>query len=119
MTDMQKGQFGCLLHPSLRGSACTNPGYCAAYSSKAIQMLLFSLVNSCRSLHNPPGILLLTCTTCWSPVLQFDDICEAVRISRSVKNPYRTILRRRYRPQLVISLLVPIFQQLTGINAIM
>eukprot|EP00878_Enallax_costatus_P003747 GHUV01003963.1.p1 GENE.GHUV01003963.1~~GHUV01003963.1.p1 ORF type:complete len:430 (+),score=129.74 GHUV01003963.1:238-1527(+) len=51
--------------------------------------------------------------------VEFDDICEAVRVSRSVRNPYRTILRRRYRPQLVISVLVPIFQQLTGINAIM
>jgi hypothetical protein len=36
-----------------------------------------------------------------------------------VKNPYRTILRRRYWPQLTISVLIPIFQQLTGINAIM
>lgn len=51
--------------------------------------------------------------------VQFDDICEAVRVSRAVRNPYRTILRRRYRPQLVISVLVPVFQQLTGINAIM
>uniref|UniRef100_A0A383WEJ5 Major facilitator superfamily (MFS) profile domain-containing protein n=1 Tax=Tetradesmus obliquus TaxID=3088 RepID=A0A383WEJ5_TETOB len=51
--------------------------------------------------------------------VEFDDIVEAVRISASVKNPWRTITRRRYWPQLVISILVPIFQQLTGINAIM
>lgn len=51
--------------------------------------------------------------------LQFEDICEAARISEGVKNPYRTILRRRYWPQLTISVLIPIFQQLTGINAIM
>ncbi|KAF6250807.1 sugar carrier protein A [Scenedesmus sp. NREL 46B-D3] len=50
---------------------------------------------------------------------EFDDICEAVRVSASVSNPWRTITRRRYWPQLVISVLVPIFQQLTGINAIM
>ena len=55
------------------------------------------------------------CLVCW----QFDDICEAVRVTQSVKNPYRTILRRRYRPQLVISVLIPAFQQLTGINAIL
>jgi hypothetical protein len=36
-----------------------------------------------------------------------------------VSNPYRTILKRRYWPQLCICVLVPIFQQLTGINAIM
>jgi MFS family permease len=51
--------------------------------------------------------------------VEFDDIVEAVRISAAVKNPWRTITRRRYWPQLIISILVPIFQQLTGINAIM
>ncbi|KAF6258859.1 sugar carrier protein A [Scenedesmus sp. NREL 46B-D3] len=49
---------------------------------------------------------------------EFDDIVEAVRVSAAVSNPWRTITRRRYWPQLVISVLVPIFQQLTGINAI-
>lgn len=50
---------------------------------------------------------------------QFEDICEAVEVSRAVRNPYRTILKRRYWPQLCISVMIPIFQQLTGINAIM
>jgi len=50
---------------------------------------------------------------------EFDDICEAVHVASHVKNPWRTITRRRYWPQLVISTLVPAFQQLTGINAIM
>jgi len=39
--------------------------------------------------------------------------------THSVKNPYRTICKRRYWPQLVITVLIPAFQQLTGINAIM
>jgi hypothetical protein len=47
------------------------------------------------------------------------DICEAVNVASTIKNPYRTILRRRYWPQLSITMLIPIFQQLTGINAIM
>lgn len=51
--------------------------------------------------------------------VEFEDICEAVEVSRAVRNPYRTILKRRYWPQLVMSVLIPIFQQLTGINAIM
>jgi len=52
--------------------------------------------------------------------VEFEDICEAVRVSNSVKtNPYRTILKRRYWPQLFITVLIPAFQQLTGINAIM
>jgi len=52
--------------------------------------------------------------------VEFEDICEAVNVSNSVKtNPYRTILKRRYWPQLFITVLIPAFQQLTGINAIM
>ena len=51
---------------------------------------------------------------------EFDDIVEAVAVAQSVtESPYRTILRRRYLPQLVISILIPTFQQFTGINAIM
>jgi hypothetical protein len=38
---------------------------------------------------------------------QFEDIQEAVRIDQSIKtNPYRTITRRRYWPQLCITILV-------------
>ena len=39
-------------------------------------------------------------------------------MSRTVRNPWGTILRRRYRPQLIISIMIPIFQQWVGINAI-
>lgn len=51
--------------------------------------------------------------------VEFEDIQEAVTIANSIKNPYRTITRRRYWPQLAITILIPAFQQLTGINAIM
>jgi sugar porter (SP) family MFS transporter len=51
--------------------------------------------------------------------VEYDDICEAVDVAKSIKNPYRTIVQRRYWPQLVITTLVPAFQQLSGINAIM
>jgi hypothetical protein len=51
--------------------------------------------------------------------VEFEDINEAVHIASSVGNPYLTILKRRYWPQLIITLLIPAFQQLTGINAIM
>lgn len=43
---------------------------------------------------------------------------EAVNVSRTVSNPFTAIFSRRYTPQLVISLLIPTFQQFTGINAI-
>ena len=35
-----------------------------------------------------------------------------------VKNPWRTLLERRFRPQLCITVLMPFFQQFTGINAV-
>lgn len=51
--------------------------------------------------------------------IEMQDIQSAVRAADALPNPYRTILMRRYRPQLVICILIPIFQQFTGINAIM
>lgn len=50
--------------------------------------------------------------------VELEDIVDAVNVSRTVRNPWGTILRRRYRPQLVISIMIPIFQQWVGINAI-
>ncbi len=38
---------------------------------------------------------------------------------RNAPNPYLTILKRRCWPQLIICVLLPLFQQFTGINAIM
>lgn len=49
---------------------------------------------------------------------EYEDICTAAFAASQVKHPFRTILQRRYRPQLVLALAIPIFQQLTGINAI-
>ncbi|KAJ0973601.1 hypothetical protein J5N97_015566 [Dioscorea zingiberensis] len=51
--------------------------------------------------------------------LEFNEILEASRIAQQVKHPFRNLLRRRNRPQLIIAILLQIFQQLTGINAIM
>jgi hypothetical protein len=50
---------------------------------------------------------------------EFDDIVEANEMSKSVKHPFRNILERKYRPQLVMAVAIPFFQQFTGINAIM
>lgn len=36
---------------------------------------------------------------------------EAARQSRMIKNPYKSILKRKYRPQLVIASIFMIFQQ--------
>ncbi|CAA2990283.1 sugar transport 1-like [Olea europaea subsp. europaea] len=51
---------------------------------------------------------------------EFNDILAAKNEARLVQNPWQNILKRRcYRPQLVMSILIPFFQQLTGINVVM
>lgn len=50
---------------------------------------------------------------------EFNEIVEASRLAHEVKHPFRNLLLRRNRPQLVIAVLLQIFQQFTGINAIM
>lgn len=49
---------------------------------------------------------------------EFNDLVKASNISKTVNTSYRTILQRRYRPQLVMSMAIPFFQQVTGINVI-
>lgn len=51
--------------------------------------------------------------------LEFQELLEASRVAKEVKHPFRNLLKRRNRPQLVISVALQIFQQFTGINAIM
>lgn len=48
---------------------------------------------------------------------EFDDLVEASEIARSVKHPFRNLLQRKNRPQLVMAVCIPAFQQLTGNNS--
>ncbi|CAA2960906.1 sugar transport 1-like [Olea europaea subsp. europaea] len=51
---------------------------------------------------------------------EFNDILAAKNEARLVQNPWQNIFKRLcYRPQLVMSILIPFFQQLTGINVVM
>eukprot|EP01018_Ginkgo_biloba_P005971 Gb_00132 [translate_table: standard] len=49
---------------------------------------------------------------------ELDDLVKASEQSKMVKHPFRNILKRKYRPHLVMALVIPLFQQLTGINVI-
>lgn len=50
---------------------------------------------------------------------EFGDIVYAARQSQLIKNPYWNLIsKKKYRPQLVISVIFMIFQQFDGINAI-
>ncbi|GMH26912.1 hypothetical protein Nepgr_028755 [Nepenthes gracilis] len=50
---------------------------------------------------------------------EFNDLVAASEESRKMENPWGYLLRRKYRPHLTMAIAIPIFQQLTGINAIM
>ncbi|KAL8539548.1 hypothetical protein ACS0TY_001235 [Phlomoides rotata] len=49
---------------------------------------------------------------------EFDDLIEASYAAKSVQHPFTNLLQRKYRPQLIMSIAIPFFQQVTGINAV-
>ncbi|CDP20721.1 unnamed protein product [Coffea canephora] len=51
--------------------------------------------------------------------LEYKDILEACAESKKVKHPWRDLRKKHYRPQLCVSVLIPLFQQFTGINVVM
>jgi MFS family permease len=51
---------------------------------------------------------------------EFDDLSTASEEAKAVENPWLELFfGGKYKPQLTFSLLIPFFQQLTGINVIM
>ncbi|XP_058090281.1 sugar transport protein MST6-like [Magnolia sinica] len=50
---------------------------------------------------------------------EFEDLIQASQIAKLVDHPWKNIMERKYRPQLIMAIAIPFFQQLTGINVIM
>ncbi|KAK6917456.1 Major facilitator, sugar transporter-like [Dillenia turbinata] len=50
---------------------------------------------------------------------EYDDLVAASEASKKVEHPWRNLLQAKYRPHLTMAILIPFFQQLTGINVIM
>ncbi|KAK4595625.1 hypothetical protein RGQ29_013919 [Quercus rubra] len=50
---------------------------------------------------------------------EFNDLVAASEASKAVEHPWRNIRNRKNRPQLIMSMAIPFFQQFTGINVIM
>ena len=50
---------------------------------------------------------------------EFDSIVHACEMARQVKDPFRKLMKPASRPPLVIAIFLQVFQQFTGINAIM
>ncbi|KAJ0975928.1 hypothetical protein J5N97_017893 [Dioscorea zingiberensis] len=51
--------------------------------------------------------------------LEFDDMVAASEEAKAIEHPWSNIMRSKYRPQLTMAILIPFFQQFTGINVIM
>ncbi|XP_007038317.2 PREDICTED: hexose carrier protein HEX6 [Theobroma cacao] len=49
---------------------------------------------------------------------ELDDLIQASSISKTINNPFKKIIQRKYRPQLVMAAAIPFFAQMTGINVI-
>ena len=49
---------------------------------------------------------------------EFEDIRESARQSAGVLTPWRNLLLRRHRPQLVTAVMIPFFQEWTGLGAL-
>ncbi|ONK75238.1 uncharacterized protein A4U43_C03F14800 [Asparagus officinalis] len=50
---------------------------------------------------------------------EYDEIVHACEVANEVKHPFKNLMHRSNRPPLVIGIWMQIFQQFTGINAIM
>ncbi|KAK6932478.1 Major facilitator, sugar transporter-like [Dillenia turbinata] len=50
---------------------------------------------------------------------EYEDLVAASEASKKVEHPWRNLLQTKYRPHLTMAILIPFFQQLTGINVIM
>ncbi|XP_058086192.1 hexose carrier protein HEX6-like [Magnolia sinica] len=49
---------------------------------------------------------------------ELDDLIKASAVSKTINHPFQKIIQKRYRPQLVMAIAIPFFQQVTGINVI-
>ncbi|KAH6779021.1 sugar transporter 14 [Perilla frutescens var. hirtella] len=51
---------------------------------------------------------------------EFQDLMDASNAAKAIKHPFRNLLKRKNRPQLVLGAIgIPAFQQLTGMNSIL
>ncbi|XP_052191046.1 sugar transport protein 8-like [Diospyros lotus] len=50
---------------------------------------------------------------------EFEEIKNACEIAKQVKQPFKKLMKRSSRPPLIIGIMMQVFQQCTGINAIM
>ncbi|KAI3432150.1 MFS domain-containing protein [Psidium guajava] len=49
---------------------------------------------------------------------ELDDLIKANANTKNIRHPFRSITQVKYRPQLIMAMAIPFFQQVTGINVI-
>ena len=76
-----------------------------------------SLVN--RDMHDEARAVLVKARGVEDVDEEFADMQEDTATAKLIVNPWANIVKPRYRPQLVLAAAIPLFQQFTGINAIM
>lgn len=93
------------------------PGLCLTLGSFLLVETPNSLVE--RGHHEKAKVVLRKIRGTDNIHAEFEDLVEASNIAQQVQHPFRNLLKRRSRPQLVITCCLQFFQQVTGINAIM
>ncbi|KAI6689148.1 hypothetical protein NL676_025976 [Syzygium grande] len=91
-------------------------GWRVSLGSAAVPALIIGI--SAFSLPNTPNSILEKVSG-HEVEAEFNDILEASEASKAVKHPWSNLSKRKYWPHLVMSVLIPMFQQLTGINVVM
>ncbi|KOM50451.1 hypothetical protein LR48_Vigan08g127800 [Vigna angularis] len=71
-----------------------------------------------RGLHEKAKMELIQIRKTTDVEEEFKDLVAANECSKAVKDPWISLLKRQYRPQLTFAIVIPLFQQFTGINVI-
>ncbi|CAA2953624.1 sugar transport 8-like [Olea europaea subsp. europaea] len=50
---------------------------------------------------------------------EYDEILQATEVAKKIDHPFRNLMKRSSRPQLICGTILQVFQQFTGINVIM
>ena len=123
--------FGFILPPLLTPKLGGDYGWCVSLGGAAVPAL-FIVVSSFFLPNTPNSMLEKNKPEKARQILkrirgvsdkeieaEFKDLVTASEASKAVKNPWRNIQNRQYRPQLIMSMAIPFFQQFTSINVIM
>ncbi|CAB4271200.1 unnamed protein product [Prunus armeniaca] len=68
--------------------------------------------------HQKAESMLQRTRGCEDVQAELNDLIKASENSKTIKHPFKKLMQRKYRPQLVMAIAMPFFTQVTGINVI-